>query len=125
MIKILLVEDTVSLLQMYSTKLKISGFGVLEAMNGEDGLQVAMTEHPELIVLDVVMPKMNGLELMKTLRRDVWGRSVPIILLTNVRPDADATLQAIMEDAPAFYLLKESTTPEDLVEKVREVLGIS
>lgn len=123
--KILLIEDNISLSKMYMEKLHMHGFEVLGALDGEEGFNLALKHHPDLIVLDVIMPKMDGMTVMKKLRQDPWGRSVPIILLTNVRPDADKTIQAVVKDHPAYYLLKDVITPESMVDKVKEVLDIS
>jgi CheY-like chemotaxis protein len=120
--KILVIEDTLSFLNLYKEKLQLEGFEVYTATDGEEGLSLALEVRPELILLDVMMPKMDGITLMKKLRQSAWGKTVPIIILTNMPPDADSTLETIIEDQPVYYLLKQNALPEDVVEKVKEVL---
>lgn len=121
--KILVVEDTLSLLKIYKKTLEMGGFGVYAAKDGEQGLKLALSEHPDLILLDVIMPKMDGLTVMKALREDDWGKNVPIILLTNLSPDTSDSLQAILEHKPAFYLLKENVAPDAMIYKIKEALN--
>ena len=120
--KILVIEDTLSFLNLYKEKLQLEGFEGYTATDGEEGLSLALEVRPELILLDVMMPKMDGITLMKKLRQSAWGKTVPIIILTNMPPDADSTLETIIEDQPVYYLLKQNALPEDVVEKVKEVL---
>lgn len=120
--KVLIIEDDKSLLDMYKTALELNGLSVSEAMDGEIGLISALQEHPDLILLDILMPKMDGLTVMKKLRQDQWGKHVPIILLTNIHPDQNSTIDAIVRDQPAYYLLKQNVIPEDIVTKIKEVL---
>jgi len=110
MAKILIVEDDESLSKMYQDKFRIEKFDVKSANNGEDGLNLAFKEHPDIILLDVMMPKMDGITTMARLREDDWGRNVPIIILSNLET-SDKILKGIVESQPAYYLLKEKTTP--------------
>ncbi len=121
--KILIVDDDASLRNMYKSRFDIGGFTVVTAQDGEDGLRLALQEHPDLILLDIKMPKMDGVAVMKNLRLDVWGKTVPIILLTNLDTD-DKILQGIVEGEPSYYLLKDQVNPEGVFEKVKEVLGL-
>ena len=94
-----------------------------EAKNGEEGLRRALKEHPDLILLDIAMPKMDGMTVMKKLRKDRWGKSVPIILLTNI--DADIRiLEGVVEDEPLHYWIKSEWEIENIVVKVKEILGL-
>lgn len=118
------VEDDTSLRNVLHDKFKLEGFGVLQAKNGEDGLATALREHPDIILLDIVMPVMDGLTMMKKLREtNEWGKHVPIILLTNLSADTDKINQAITDNEPAYYLVKSNYTVSDLVEKIRERLS--
>jgi|SRR3989344_2507721 len=118
------VEDEKSLRDVLHDKFSLEGFGVLEAKDGEEGLATALREHPDLILLDIVMPKMDGLTMMKKLREvNEWGKNVPIILLTNLSADDNKINQAITDNIPAYYLVKANYTIEDLVEKIRERLS--
>lgn len=118
------VEDNTSLRNVLSDKFKLEGFGVLEAKDGEDGLAIALREHPDLILLDIVLPKMDGLAMMSKLRQaNEWGKNVSIILLTNLDANNDKINQAITDNEPAYYLVKSNYTVEDLVAKIRERLS--
>lgn len=123
---ILIVEDDPPILRALVDKLTMEGFEILQARDGEEGLIMASNKHPDIILLDIIMPKMDGLSMMKKLRsKNVWGKSVPIILLTNLSPDDERINKSITEDAPAYYLLKPNWSMDDVVEKVRERLNIS
>src|SRR3989344_833736 len=120
------VEDDISLRNVLHDKFSLEGFSVLEAKDGEEGLATALREHPDIILLDIVMPKMDGLTMMKKLREaNEWGKNVPIILLTNLDASDDKINQAIADNEPAYYLVKSNYTIEDLVEKIRERLSWS
>ncbi|PJE50523.1 MAG: response regulator [Candidatus Yanofskybacteria bacterium CG10_big_fil_rev_8_21_14_0_10_36_16] len=121
--KILVVDDEEFVLKALSDKLQQSGFEVFEASDGEEGLDAAFKNHPDLILLDVVMPKMDGIEVMKKLRQDNWGKDVPLILLTRLEPD-DNMLQEIIANKPTYYLVKSNYRIEDVVNKVKEKLGM-
>lgn len=121
---ILVVEDDLPVLKAIVDKLTREGFRVLEAKDGEEGYLTAMSDHPDLILLDIVMPKMDGLTMMRKLRAEnAWGKSVPIILLTNLSPDDEKINTSISEDEPAYYLVKTNLGMNDVVEKVRERLS--
>jgi CheY-like chemotaxis protein len=120
--KILVVEDELSLAHILNAKLTKEDFTVLNAMNGEEALQLAFKEHPDLILLDILMPRMDGLVTMDKLREDVWGKTVPIIVLTNLGPD-DKITEKILQHKPAYYLIKSDTKLEELVEKINTVIN--
>lgn len=83
--RILIVEDETAMLSALSDKFRGIGYTVFPAGDGEEGLKIAMKEKPDLVLLDVIMPKMDGITLLKKIREDVkWGDSVPIIMLTNL-----------------------------------------
>lgn len=119
---LLLIEDDQILLDMYQKQLSNHGYEVHTAVDGEDGLKKALQDHPDLILLDILMPKMDGMTMLKQLRVDTWGKNAKIIILTNL--DAtDGILQGIIEDHPTYYLTKSNTKPEELLERVKEVVG--
>jgi DNA-binding response OmpR family regulator len=123
---ILIVDDDTVLRDMYSRKLAMEGFKVLEAHDGTSGIEIAINQRPDLILLDIRMPEMSGFEMLKRLRsRSDWGAHVPVIFLTNLEPGNDKESADIESTEPAYYLIKSSTNLESLTEKVREVLGIS
>ena len=122
---ILITEDEPSMLRILNDKIIENGFATIQAKNGEEGLQQALTHHPDLILLDVLMPKLDGMAMMNKLREDDWGKNVPIIILSNVSTDSDETLQEIMKGQPAYYLMKSNTQLDDIVSKIQEILSPS
>jgi two-component system, OmpR family, alkaline phosphatase synthesis response regulator PhoP len=122
--KILVIEDEKPLLEAMVDTLKQHSFAVITAEDGKDGLSLAFDEHPHLILLDILMPKMDGLTMLEALRTDSWGHDVPVIILTNLNPDADKTIKTILDHKPAFYLIKSNVTLEGIVSKVQEVLNL-
>ncbi|USN53142.1 MAG: response regulator [Candidatus Nomurabacteria bacterium] len=120
--KILVVEDDSALLRALGDKLEHEKFTVLRASDGIQGLSVAMQEHPDLILLDIVMPKMDGITMLSQLRDDEWGSDVPVMMLTNLN-DADK-VQKALENKVFDFLVKADWKLEDLVEKVKTKLGV-
>jgi two-component system response regulator VicR len=118
------VEDDSSLRNLLRDKFTAEGFSVIEANDGEEGFRAALSQRPDLILLDIIMPKMDGITMMRKLRQEnEWGKSVPIIILTNLSADDEKINLAITKDEPAYYLVKSNWTISDLVEKVRERLS--
>ncbi|HSD98762.1 MAG TPA: response regulator [Patescibacteria group bacterium] len=120
---VLVVEDEVPMLQVLRDKLRESGFATFQARDGEEGLSLALAHHPDVILLDLLMPKMDGMTMMSKLRQDVWGKKVPVIILTNVSADTDATIKAIIAYQPAYYLVKSDVKLDGIVEKIQSVLS--
>jgi len=118
--KILIVEDEESFLFAFKEKIQGEGFEVLEAKNGEKGLELALKEHPDLILLDILMPVMDGMTMLKKLREDEWGKKAQVILLTNLS-DNEKTAQAL-ELNTFDYLVKSDWNIKDVVVKIREKL---
>ena len=120
---LLIVEDEVSLRKALVDKFTHDGFMVHESVNGVVGLATALHEHPDIILLDIVMPRMDGMTMLKKLREtNEWGKHVPVIILTNLTSDDEARARDITELEPAYYLVKTDWKLEDLVAKVRERL---
>ena len=120
--KILIVDDETSWVEILSVGLASYGFKAIHARNGEEGFKLALGERPDLILLDVVMPKMDGMTVMRKLRQDEWGRDVPIILFTNLKPNEEI-MRRVAIDRPAFYLVKTDCEPVDVIGKIKEVLS--
>ncbi len=120
---LLIVEDEMSARRVLADKFTRDGFVVHESANGEAGLATALREHPDMILLDIVMPRMDGMTMLKKLREtDEWGKHVPVIILTNLTSADDGRTRDITELEPAYYLVKTDWKLEDLVAKVRERL---
>ncbi len=121
--KILLIDDDLAFSEMLSEILKDEGFDVLVEHDGLRGFERATAEHPDLVMCDVMMPGMSGLELLKQLRDDQWGSTVPIILLTNMtQPEAMA--QMAQGSAHTECLLKTDWTLDKLAEKLKVLLAV-
>jgi len=118
---ILIVEDETPILQALHDELTDNGFKVLEAKNGEAGLRVALREHPDLILLDIVMPVMDGLAMLKKLRDDEWGKEAEVIILTNFGDDKKVH-EAMVQGSYA-YLVKSNWKLEDVAARVRDMLS--
>jgi len=122
--KILIVEDEVPMLNVLTEKFKQQEFEVLQAKDGEKGLELATQKKPDLILLDIILPKMDGMTMLKKLRKQSkWGRAVPVILLTNLTAD-DQMVSDVAQTEPSYYLVKSDWKIEDVVKKVKERLGM-
>lgn len=123
--KILIVEDEGAMVTALQDKLTYEGFVVVSARDGLDGLGVAQKEKPDLILLDILMPEMDGMTMLKKLRASDWGRDIPVIILTNLNP-ADHLSEGAKEFLdPGYFLVKTEWTLDQVVQKVRERLGVS
>lgn len=119
---ILIVEDHAPVRIALVEKLQHEGMKALEAKDGEEGLAMALREKPDLILLDIIMPRMSGMTMLDELRKSgEWGKSVPVIILTNLNPD-DKIMREVVETEPVFYLVKADWKIEDVISKVKEVL---
>lgn len=116
--KVLVVEDDRVLRRVVVDHLKSEGFLVLEAEDGAIGLSTCLAEHPDLTLLDVVMPKMDGMTVLEKIRQDAWGSTAKIIMLTNLS-DAEKIAQAAQRGV-SEYLVKADWDIESIIEKVKE-----
>jgi len=122
--KILIIEDEEAMQRAISDALLNQGFTTLTADDGEEGLSISLSQHPDLILLDILMPKMDGMIMLQKLRLDEWGKTVPVIILTNLNPNSSSAINSILQNKPAYYLIKSDIKLEGIVDKVREVLKI-
>lgn len=120
--KILIVEDDNKLSQMLLDMFSAEGIGVMSASNGEDGLMIAMEKHPDVILLDIILPKMDGITMLKKLREDEWGKKADVIMLTNLSTADD--VHKATEAGAYDYLIKSDWKMEDIVKKVKDRLGM-
>jgi DNA-binding response OmpR family regulator len=118
--KILIVEDDEFLLQMYSTKLELEGFKVLEAVNGMQGLKTAQKEKPDLILLDLNLPELSGFEVLSQLKREDDTKDIRVLILTNYsqKEDIDRCLELGADD----YLIKAHFVPSEVISKIKVIL---
>ena len=119
-IYILLVEDDSFLANIYKTKFEMEGFSVTVAENGELGLKEAKKKKPDLILLDILLPKMDGFTVLQHLKEDSDLKDVPVILLTNLGQKDD--VEKGLKLGAADYLIKAHFKPSETVDKVKKVL---
>lgn len=119
--KILVVEDEKMLAEMYATKFSMEGFEVEKAYDGGDGLAKARAVKPDVILLDIIMPRIDGFAVLKELRHDPRFKDTPIILLTNLGQDDD--IKKGKELGADDYFVKSNHTPADVVNKIQAVLA--
>lgn len=117
---ILIIEDEPDIREAMAEAIAEAGFKVSTAQNGSEGLQIATTEQPDLILLDIVMPVMDGHETLKRLRQDPWGRSAKVVMLTSM--DDVKNVASAHEGSITDYLIKTQNSLDEIVKKVREAL---
>ena len=120
--RILLVDDEPSIVKMVGKRLEVEGFDVVIAMDGQEGLAKAQAEHPDLIILDLMLPKLNGYEVCTMLKQDTRYQKIPIVLFTAKAQDKDEKLG--MECGANAYVRKPFRAQE-LLEKIRALLAES
>jgi CheY-like chemotaxis protein len=121
--KILVVEDEDILLQGLETALKQEGFQVVKAKNGQEGLNVAKSEMPDLILLDILMPVMNGTTMLNNLRDIPEFKKTPVIMLTNAGT-VENIREAVTFDGASAFLIKSNTSIQEIVTQVKSTLYI-
>jgi DNA-binding response OmpR family regulator len=118
--KVLLIEDDRTFIDLLRNKCIDSGFGIEVAENGNQGLKLALETHPDVVVTDLTMPIMDGFEFLKELRKDSWGKKVPVIILSNYG-DFDRISKAL--DIGAFYyLVKSDVEPKDVLSYIEKAI---
>ena len=124
--KILLVDDDPLLTEMYSQKLIKDGFEVIKAVDGEQGFQLIKEQKPHLVLLDIMMPKINGLDVLKKMKEDPDEniQNIPVILLTNLARDME-DISFGLELGAVTYLVKSRVKPDQVVARVKEILQAS
>ncbi len=120
-IKVLVIEDEPALRDIYSTKLRIDGFDVVEAADGIEGLDAAIQHAPEIILLDVVLPIKDGFEVLKDLKDNPKTRAIPVVILSNLGQEYEVKRGLAL--GAVSFLTKANLTPVQVVEQVRKVLG--
>jgi len=119
--KILFIEDESVLQKALGDILKQKGYEMISALNGEIGFNLAKTEKPDLILLDLVLPKMHGFEVLKKLKEESETKEIPVIVLTNLERMEDVG-QTVKLGAAA-YLVKSQYTIEEVMEKIKKAIG--
>jgi two-component system, OmpR family, alkaline phosphatase synthesis response regulator PhoP len=118
--RILLVEDEIPYIKLLHNQLTVAGYEVIEAYNGKTGFETAIKEKPDLIILDIRMPVMDGLTMLKKLRGDPWGKDVHITILTNL--EDSESISTALDEKLSRYLIKSDSTLSSVIEEVKMIL---
>ena len=121
MAKVLLIEDDPILLKMYTKKFEIDGFNLATAQNGAEGVEKMKSFQPNLVLMDIMMPKMSGLEAMDKAKADPAIKNIPILVLTNLSTTDDA--QTAVKKGAVGFLVKSDVTPSQILTKAKEILS--
>ncbi|OYW86140.1 hypothetical protein B7Z17_01025 [Candidatus Saccharibacteria bacterium 32-49-10] len=121
MAKIAIIEDDPVISQMYRMKFEADGFDVQLADNGERGIEMIKDFEPDLILLDLQMPEMDGAEALRRIRKQDWGKTTPVIILTNL--GEEEAPRGIRELGIHGYIVKAELTPRQVVQRVKEALA--
>lgn len=116
----MIVEDDSFVMDIYQTKLSDAGFATLEAVNGSEALKILEKEIPDLILLDILMPVMDGIEVLKNIKNNDKFKNIPVILLTNLSQQDEVNRG--LELGAKDYLIKSHFTPSEVLEKVKNYL---
>ena len=120
MTKIAIIEDDLAISQMYRVKFEGEGYSVDTAENGILGLKLIQDMKPDIVLLDLMMPEMNGEEMLQKLRTSDWGKDIKVIILTNMgESEAPASIKEMQVEA---FILKANMTPRQVAEIVKEHL---
>jgi DNA-binding response OmpR family regulator len=119
-ISILIIEDDLFLLGMYGTKFELEGLEVLTADNGEKGLELAEKNIPDVILLDIVLPGINGFEVLDKLKQGEKTKEIPVILLTNLSQKSE--VEKGLSKGAVDYLIKAHFMPSEVVDKIKKVI---
>ncbi|PIV41969.1 MAG: response regulator [Candidatus Nealsonbacteria bacterium CG_4_10_14_0_2_um_filter_40_15] len=118
---ILFVEDESVLQKTFGEVLKQEGYEVISALDGQIGLRLAKEKKPDLILLDLILPKIHGFDVLKKLKEDKETQEIPVIVLTNLEGIGD--VDKALELGATTYLVKAQYTLEEVVEKIKKALG--
>lgn len=119
--KIVFVEDETTLQKMLAAALKEAGYDVITAADGEEGLAAVRSEKPDLVLLDLILPKMDGFTVLGEIKKDEATAHTPVIVLTNLESAED--VGKVVALGATTYLVKANYDLPDIVAKVKEVLG--
>lgn len=120
--KILLVEDDPMVVRMYERKFKMDGFQLALAFNGEDGLEALKKDRPDIILLDIMMPKMSGLDMLKIVKADPQYKSLPIVMLSNLGDRAEDVAKC-KELGAEDYWVKANVRLDEIKERIIKILA--
>jgi DNA-binding response OmpR family regulator len=119
--RILLIEDEEPIVRALYKILGSHGYEMSESLSGEEGLKVALETHPDMIMLDIVLPKMNGLDVLRRLREDSWGKNAPVFIMTNLmdeEKEKEARALGVLD-----YLEKSTLSVQALADRINGVFA--
>jgi DNA-binding response OmpR family regulator len=119
--KVLFVEDEFALQKSIGGFLEKEGYKIIKAMDGEEGLRLAKEELPDLILIDIILPKLDGLKVLEKIKEEEKTKSIPVIILTNL--EGTENVQKALELGATTYLVKSNYTLEEIVKKVNKALA--
>ena len=120
MAKILFIEDDPLIIKIYSTRLKSDGHEIFSAENGEEGLKLAFEKKPDVIVLDVMMPRIDGFGVLETLRKDAYFADKPILMYSNLNNEEEIVRAKQMKVTE--FIVKANLSPTQMVEKIKQYI---
>ena len=118
--KILIIEDESALQKSLGDMLSRHGYEVVKALDGEIGLQLAKKDLPDLIILDLILPKMHGFEVLQAVKKDPKTKNIPVVILTNL--DTVQDIEKALEEGASTYLVKSNYTLEEVLQKIKQIL---
>ncbi len=118
--KVAIIEDDIAIVQMYRTKFETEGYDVSTAPDGVSGLELIESFEPDIVLLDLMMPNMNGLDMLSRLRSQPNGRDAKVVVLTNMGDTETAT--KVFKMAADDYIVKAEMTPKQVAERVKTLL---
>ncbi len=118
---ILIIEDDQDLVEIYQRALQNDGFNTSATRNGSQGLLLAQSENIDLVMLDVILPEMDGFEVLEKLKNDPGTAKVPVIMITNLGSNND--IKTGRRNGADDYLVKANFTPKQIVERVKQILA--
>ena len=119
---ILIIEDEKSLRGALVDILRLKNFIPLEARNGKEGVELALSKHPNLILLDLIMPEMDGMSALKKIRDDKWGAQIPIVILTNLSATNEQFMANAMKHMSTYCFIKSDWKLHDIIQKIEDIL---
>ncbi|NMB70263.1 response regulator [candidate division WWE3 bacterium] len=118
--KVLLIEDEVLILRMYEKIFAYEGFEVITAEEGSEGIEKAKSEHPSIILLDIMMPKMDGLKVLELIKQEPELKDIPVVMLTNL--SSDTVIKEAFTKGAAGYLVKSEIVNDRIVNEVKQYI---
>ncbi|MCX6760931.1 MAG: response regulator [Candidatus Nealsonbacteria bacterium] len=119
--KILFIEDESALQKAMGELLRPDGYEIISALNGEEGVHLAQAKNPDLIVLDLILPKLHGFEVLKKLKENKKTQDIPVIVLTNLEATQD--VEKAIKMGATVYLVKSSYNLEEVTEKIKSIFN--